>query len=246
MRAGRREPRRGSWFRIVTGTIMALLCLLIVYQLWMLCQVAWYAYRDPGSSSVMRQELTRLQAKDPDAELRYRWVPYDRISNNLKRAVVASEDANFVDHDGVEWEAIRKAWEYNQRQAERKDGRRRIRGGSTITQQLAKNLFLSSSRTYIRKGQELVLAYMIEHVMAKERILELYLNVAEWGIGVFGAEAAARHYYNVSAARLSAAQAARLAAMLPNPRFYDSHRGTAYLNSRTGTLLARMRLVEIP
>jgi len=246
MRTGRRAPRQVSWFRIVTGTVMALLCLFIVYQLWMLCQIVWYAYRDPGSSSVMRQELTRLQARDPQASLRYQWVPYDRISNNLKRAVVASEDSRFVDHDGVEWDAIRKAWEYNQRQALRKDGRGRMRGGSTITQQLAKNLFLSSSRTYIRKGQELILAYMMEHAMTKERILELYLNVAEWGVGVFGAEAAARHYYNTSAARLSASQAARLAAMLPNPRFYDRHRSTSYLNARTNTLLARMRLVEIP
>jgi len=244
MAAARPGTGRRSWFRIVTGAAMAALSLFILYQLWLLCLVVWYAYQNPGSTAIMRQELSHLQAEDPDARLRYQWVPYDRISSHLKRAVVASEDANFVDHDGVEWDAIRKAWEYNQRQAARGGGR--LRGGSTITQQLAKNLFLSSSRSYLRKGQELILAYMIEHVMAKERILELYLNVAEWGVGVFGAQAAARHYYNTGAGSLGPAQAARLAAMLPNPRYYDGHRDTAYLNRRAQTLLTRMRLVEIP
>src|SRR5690606_28885948 len=163
---------------------------------------------------------------------------------SLKRAVIASEDSNFANHGGVEWEAIRKAWEYNRKQEAR--GRSKRRGGSTITQQLAKNIFLSSERSYVRKGQELILAYMIELVMSKERILELYLNVAQWGRDVFGAEAAARHYYGTSAARLSQSQAARLAAMLPNPAYYDAHRGTSYLNARTNTIQRRMRLVEIP
>ncbi|MCJ9710484.1 monofunctional biosynthetic peptidoglycan transglycosylase, partial [Bordetella hinzii] len=194
--------RSRSWFRIITGAIMALLCLLLIYELAMFSMVVWYAYRDPGSSAIMRQELSRLRETDPKAELRYTWVPYDRINASLKRAVVASEDANFTEHDGVEWDAIRKAWEYNHEQ--QAQGRGKMRGGSTITQQLAKNLFLSSSRSYLRKGQELVLTYMIEHVMPKERILELYLNVAEWGVGVFGAEAAARHYYGTSAAGLGA------------------------------------------
>lgn len=235
-----RRPR--SWFRVITGAFMALLCLVLLYELIMFGMVVWYANRDPGSSAVMRQELSRLQETDPKARLSYTWVPYDQISVSLKRAVVASEDANFTGHDGVEWEAIRRAWEYNRDQ----QASGRMRGGSTITQQLAKNLFLSGSRSYLRKGQELVLAYMIEHAMSKERILELYLNVAEWGIGVFGAEAAAHHYYGVSAAKLTPAQAARLAAMLPNPRYYDKNRNTAYLNSRTNTLLRRMRMVDIP
>lgn len=232
------------WGRVIGASLLALLCLLIVYQLWMFCMVVWYAYRDPGGSAVMRQELSRLQETNPEAQLQYKWVPYDKISTSLKRAVIASEDANFTEHDGVEWDAIRKAWEYNQRQADQ--GRSKMRGGSTITQQLAKNLFLSGSRSYFRKGQELVLTYMIEHVMPKERILELYLNVAEWGEGVFGAEAAARHYYKTHAGGLSASQAARLAAMLPNPRYYDKNRYTSYLNSRTATLTRRMRQVDIP
>lgn len=237
-------PRRVSWFRIITGALMALVSLAILYQLWFLFMVFWYAHQNPGGSAMMRAELTRLQAEAPDARLRYEWADYDKISRNLKRAVIASEDANFTEHEGVEWDAIRKAWEYNQRQAARESSKRR--GGSTITQQVAKNLFLSGDRSYLRKGQELVLAYTIEHVMTKERILELYLNVAEWGVGVFGAEAAAQHYYGVGAAQLSASQAARLAAMLPNPRYYDKHRNTSYLNARTGTLLRRMNMVQIP
>jgi len=238
--------RRVSYWRVATGALMLALSLFLLYQLWLFCLVVWYAYQPPGSTAIMRQELTRLQAEDPDARLRYEWVPYERIAGNLKRAVVAAEDSNFVGHDGVEWDAIRKAWEYNQEQAERRGARARVRGGSTITQQLAKNLFLSSSRSYLRKGQELLLAYMIEHVMPKRRILELYLNVAEWGVGVFGAQAAAEHYYRTDAARLGPAQAAKLAAMLPNPRFYDRNRSTTYLNSRTATLQRRMRMVEIP
>ncbi|ARP87970.1 monofunctional biosynthetic peptidoglycan transglycosylase [Bordetella genomosp. 9] len=241
--------RRGStgkiaWFRVISAGVMLLLCAVILYQLWLFCMVVWYAHRNPGSSSVMRQELARLQETDPKARLRFEWVDYDHISNSLKRAVIASEDANFTDHDGVEWEAMRKAWEYNQEQAEM--GRSRMRGGSTITQQVAKNLFLSGSRTYLRKGQELILAYMIEWVMPKRRILEIYLNIAEWGVGVFGAQAAAEHYYRTGAARLSAAQAARLAAMLPNPRYYDKRGVTAYLSRRTAILLRRMQQVEIP
>lgn len=235
---------RRSWFRIATGVVMALLCAVILYQLWLFSMVVWYSYENPKSSAIMREELSRLRATDPDVKLKYEWVPYDKISSSLKRAVIASEDSNFTEHDGIEWDAIRKAWEYNKRQEEA--GRKKMRGGSTITQQLAKNLFLSSSRSYLRKGQEFVLTFMIERVMSKERILELYLNVAEWGVGVFGAQAAARHYFNTNAANLNASQSARLAAMLPNPRFYDRQRSSNYLNSRVGVLTRRMPMVDIP
>jgi monofunctional biosynthetic peptidoglycan transglycosylase len=220
------------------------LYLAVLYELWLFGQVVWYAYRPPGETAVMRQELQRLREIDPQARLRRAWTPYERISGSLKRAVVASEDANFLEHDGIEWDAIREAWEYNRQQQARGSGARR--GGSTIPQQLAKNLFLSNARNYPRKVQELALAYMIEAVMPKRRILELYLNVAEWGVGVFGAEAAARHYYQTGAAGLSAAQAARLAAMLPSPRYYDRHRDTRYLNSRAATIAARMKQADIP
>ncbi|WP_442595746.1 monofunctional biosynthetic peptidoglycan transglycosylase [Parapusillimonas sp. JC17] len=233
-----------SMGKMAGATLLFAFAALLLYFFGLFVMVLWLSVRDPGSSAFMKATLAELRANDPDAQLKYQWVPYDDISPHLKRAVVASEDANFIDHDGVEWEAIRKAWEYNRRQAER--GANRMRGGSTITQQLAKNLFLSGSRSYVRKAQELVLTYMIESVMSKRRILELYLNVAQWGTNVFGAEAAARHYYKTSAGRLGAQQAARLASMLPRPAFYDEHGSTAYLNSRTGTIRKRMHMVEIP
>ncbi len=225
------------------GLLLALFAVLL-YQFGLFVMVLWLSVRNPGSSAFMNATIAQLRITDPEATLHYDWAPYDQISVNLKRAVIASEDANFVEHEGVEWEAIRKAWEYNLRQAEQ--GKSRIRGGSTITQQLAKNLFLSGSRTYLRKGQELILTYMIEAVMSKQRILELYLNVAQWGKSTFGAQAAAQHYYKSTADKLSAAQAARLAAMLPRPTYYDEHGSTSYLNSRTATILKRMRLVDTP
>ncbi len=236
--------RRLNKFKVICAALLLALIAMLLYQFGLFVMVLWLSVRNPSSSAFMNHTMTELRAKNPKASIQYKWVPYDQISNNLKRAVIASEDSRFTDHDGVEWEAIRKAWDYNRRQAER--GRHKMRGGSTITQQLAKNMFLSGSRSYLRKGQELVLAYMIELVMSKKRILELYLNVAQWGTDVFGAEAAARHYYGTSAARLGQNQAARLAAMLPNPAYYDTHRSTSYLGSRAGTIQHRMRLVEIP
>ncbi|NGM85722.1 monofunctional biosynthetic peptidoglycan transglycosylase [Parapusillimonas sp. SGNA-6] len=230
--------------KVVGVTFLFGLVLFLLYQFGLLVMVLWLNFRNPGSTAFMDATLSQLRTTNPDAGIKYQWVPYDHINNTLKRAVVASEDSRFLDHQGVEWDAIRKAWEYNQRQEAR--GKTRRRGGSTITQQLAKNLFLSSSRSYLRKAQELVLAYMIEYVMTKRRILELYLNVAQWGTDVFGAEAAARHYFKVSASRLSAAQAAQLAAMLPNPAYYDEKGKTSYLRARSGTIQKRMRLVDIP
>ncbi|MGX5659421.1 monofunctional biosynthetic peptidoglycan transglycosylase [Castellaniella ginsengisoli] len=230
--------------KIVTTALLAALCAAFLYQIGLLGMVVWFNFRDPSNTPVMQDTLNALQAQDPQARLAHEWVPYERISANLKRAVIASEDSGFVEHDGVEWDAIRKAWRYNQRQADL--GRSRRRGGSTITQQLAKNLFLSNSRNYLRKGQELILTYMIEAVMSKRRILELYLNVAQWGTATFGAQAAARHYFHTDASRLSSSQAARLASMLPNPAYYDRHGATSYLQSHAATVRARMSQVAVP
>jgi monofunctional biosynthetic peptidoglycan transglycosylase len=216
------------------------LLLVLLIQLYFFLMVLWWSHFDPSSTSMMRQQLASLRETDPNAKLEHLWVPYARISDNLKRAVIASEDANFTDHDGVDWEALEKAYERNNKR------HKVIGGGSTITQQLAKNLFLSGSRNYLRKGQELVIAYMLEAVMDKERILEIYLNVVEFGRGVFGAEAAARHYYHASAASLNASQAARLAVMLPNPRYYDKHRGTSYLMRRSAVIQRRMNAADLP
>jgi monofunctional biosynthetic peptidoglycan transglycosylase len=230
--------------RLLLGTCIAGVLALLLYQLGLLAMVVWFNFRDPGYTRVMQETLRALKADNPEATLNYQWTPYAQIATSLKRAVIASEDTGFTAHSGVEWDAIRAAWEYNQRQAAQ--GRERRRGGSTITQQLAKNLFLTNERSYLRKGQELILTYMIEAVMSKARILELYLNVAQWGQDVFGAQAAARHYYRVDASRLSNAQAARLAAMLPNPAFYDTNGPTRYLRERSATIQARMPQVDIP
>jgi monofunctional biosynthetic peptidoglycan transglycosylase len=222
--------------------LLLLVALLIVFavQLYFFIMVCWYAQFNPRQTNMMSDQLAALREKNPKAELKYEWVDYKRISPHLKRAVIASEDANFADHDGVDWEALQKAYERNNKR------HKVVGGGSTITQQLAKNLFLSGSRSYLRKGQEMIIAFMLETVLSKERILELYLNVVEYGRGIFGAEAAARHYYRTSAAGLGAAQAARLAVMLPNPRYYDLHRDTNYLARRTGLIIRRMAASELP
>jgi monofunctional biosynthetic peptidoglycan transglycosylase len=188
----------------------------------------------------MARERARLETVRPGARLKHVWVDYEAISPQLKRAVIAAEDARFIEHEGVDWDAVQKALEAN-----RKRGRP-ARGGSTISQQLAKNLFLSPERSYVRKGQELVITYMIEALWDKRRILEVYLNVAEWGDGVFGAEAAARHYYGASAARLGAEPSARLAVMLPRPKYYDRNRGSEYLARRAGVIVRYMDDVAIP
>jgi monofunctional biosynthetic peptidoglycan transglycosylase len=237
--ASARGAQRGRR-RWLAWLILGPIVLVLLVQLYFFAMVCWYSRFDPGTTSMMRLQMAALRATNPAAKLEQVWVPYDRISDNLKKAVIASEDANFVDHDGVDWDALERAYERNNKR------HRVVGGGSTITQQLAKNLFLSGSRNYLRKGQELVIAYMLEAVLDKERIFEIYLNVVEFGRGVFGAEAAARHYYHASAAKLDAAQAARLAVMLPNPRFYDKHRQTGYLARRAAIIQRRMNAAELP
>lgn len=233
-----------SKLRIAAVVLLTGLFGLLLYQFGLFVMVIWLKFNNPTSTAFMRATLDELRADNPRATLAYDWVPYDQISKSLKRAVIASEDANFTTHNGVEWQAIRRALEYNLMMAE--EGRSRMRGGSTITQQLAKNLFLSADRSYVRKAQELVLTWMIEAVMSKERILELYLNVAQWGVDIFGAQAASAHYFKRDAARLNDPQAARLAAMLPNPAYYHQKGNTRYLQSRTATLVRRMQMVQIP
>jgi monofunctional glycosyltransferase len=213
---------------------------VLLFQLWVFLHICWWIKFNPSSTAFMQARLEVMQEKNSDAELKHKWVEYNKISNYLKRAVVASEDSKFKHHEGFDWEGIEKAYEKNLKKG------KLVAGGSTISQQLAKNLFLSSSRTPWRKGEEVIITFMLEKMMSKRRILEIYLNVIEWGNGVFGAEAAARHYYKTSAAGLGKTQSAKLAAMIPNPRFYDDHRSTRYLNRRTATIQARMRFAELP
>jgi monofunctional biosynthetic peptidoglycan transglycosylase len=226
--------------RIVGWTLGALALVVLAINLWFAAHIWWWRDHPVGETSFMVYRLDELRAKSPKAELRYTWVPYERISNNLKRAMVAAEDAKFVDHEGFDWDGIQLAMEKNQKKG------RVVAGGSTITQQLAKNLFLSPSRSYVRKAEEAVITVMLENMLSKRRILEIYLNVIEWGNGVFGAEAAARKYFGVSAAQLSAEQAARLAAMAPTPRFYETRQGAPGLNRKIGIIVARMGSAELP
>ena len=258
--------------------VLLVLLAAIALQLFFVVRIGTMAVIDPQSTSFQRSEAWRIASeKHPSTGLRkglrwrQQWTPYARISDNLKRAVIASEDGSFANHDGVDWEAIEKAWQRNTRaedQAARQNaqqaGRRtagraasaqaaaraprqpKIVGGSTITQQLAKNLLLSGERTLLRKGQEFMLAFLLERMLDKERILEIYLNSVEWGEGVFGAEAAAQHYYRKPASQLSSYEAARLAVMLPRPRYFEKLPHSGYLASRASTIVARMRDADLP
>lgn len=224
----------------LTRIFLTSTALLLGYQLWLLAEVWWYTTHNPQHSALMEVRLAELQQSDPHAKLQQHWVAYTQISPALKRAVIASEDSTFLQNNGFDWKGIQDA--------ARKDLQRGhiVAGGSTITQQLAKNLFLSSHRTPGRKLEEAVVTVMLEHMMSKHRILEIYLNIIEWGNGIFGAEAAAQHYFHTSAARLSNTQAARLAAMIPNPQYYDTHRNAHGLQRHTDTISARMNLVSAP
>jgi monofunctional biosynthetic peptidoglycan transglycosylase len=243
---------------------LGLLCLAaLALQLFFLARIALMAAVDPQSTTFQRSEAWRIMRTHGTLRWREQWVPYGRISENLKRAVIASEDGTFANHDGVDWEALEKAWERNAQAQERAARQRprtaprsqpapqparapKIVGGSTITQQLAKNLLLSGERTLLRKGQEMMLTFALETMLSKERILEIYLNSVEWGDGVFGAEAAARHYYRKGADQLSAYEAARLAVMLPRPKYFEKLPNSGYLASRASTIVARMRAAELP
>jgi monofunctional biosynthetic peptidoglycan transglycosylase len=216
-------------------TLGTALLAVIAVQLWFFSHIVYWSSFNPSSTAFMDQHLEK-----PGARLRYQWVPYSRISEHLKRAVVAAEDAKFLDHEGFDWEAIQKAMQKNEQRG------KVVAGASTITQQLAKNLFLSGSRSWLRKGQEAVITWMMERTLSKRRILEIYLNVAEWGEGVFGAEAAARHHFGVPAAALGPEQAVWLAAILPSPRRYDRGRRTPYLEGRMVTISSRMTGAQIP
>lgn len=228
----------------------------IALQLFFVGRIALMVVVDPESTTFQRSEAWRIATERDKLRWRQEWVPYAQISDHLKRAVIASEDGSFVNHEGVDWDALEKAWERNMKAEERAAKRAmlapararppKIVGGSTITQQLAKNLLLSGERTLLRKGQEIVLTFTLEQVLGKQRILEIYLNNVEWGEGVFGAEAAAQHYYRKGANRLSAYEAARLAVMLPQPKRFEKTPGSGYLASRASTIVARMRDAELP
>jgi len=230
---------RAVWRWLGKG-IAAAVTLVLLYQVWLFAHVLWWIDHNPASTAFMAAGLARQQEKNPDAELRHQWVPYDRISIHLKRAIVAAEDARFLEHEGFDVEGIQTAVEKNLKKG------RLVAGGSTISQQLAKNLFLSGERSFIRKGQEAVITLMIEATWSKRRILEVYLNVIEWGNGIYGAEAAAHRYYKTSAASLGRDQAAHLAAMAHNPRWYETHRSSRAYQRRVAVISRYMGSAQVP
>ena len=220
--------------------VAALVAIALLWLGWITAHIAWYRYNPPRETAFMAQRMDEARTKSPAMRLRYTWIPYAKISPHLKRAMIAAEDAKFVDHSGFDWDGIQTALDKNERRG------RVVAGGSTITQQLAKNLFLSPEKSYVRKGEEAVVTVLLEAMLPKQRILEIYLNVIEWGSGVFGAEAAAQRYFGIPAAQLSSEQAARLAAMAPAPRRFERNPDSAYLARRVATILARMPSAEVP
>jgi monofunctional biosynthetic peptidoglycan transglycosylase len=256
-----------AWLLGIVRLLMLVVISALALQAYFLMRIALMIIVDPQSTTFQRSEMWRMLAEQRRIVWSQQWVPYQRISPHLKRAVIASEDASFADHSGIDWDALEKAWERNlkaEAHAERANGQlerrtarsasvvaprkvqARLVGGSTITQQLAKNLFLSGERALPRKAQEFVITLMLESVLPKQRILEIYLNNVEWGEGLFGAEAAARHYFHVGASQLGAYPSARLAVMLPAPKRFEKRPGSAYVAGRAATIVARMADVELP
>ena len=241
-----------------------LLCVIAIatLQLYFVLRIALMAFINPQSTAFQRSEMRQVATNSSELRWRQEWLDYDRISNNLKRAVIASEDDSFSQHDGVDWEALEKAWEKNAKAQQRAESRQnfnnqngkpstkvkppKVVGGSTITQQLAKNIFLSGERNLLRKGQEFIFTLTLEAFLSKKRILEIYLNNVEWGEGVFGAEAAARHYFRKSASQLSAYEAARLAVMLPRPKYFEKIPQSGYLSNRASIITGRMGDARLP
>lgn len=227
-------------WRCIWYPVLIALTALVLVQFWFLVHIWYWAGHDPDMTAFMKGRLERIREKTPNAHLQHTWVPYNRIAPSLKRAIIAAEDAKFLDHEGFDWEGIQKAYEKNLKRG------KIVSGGSTISQQLAKNLFLSGERTWWRKAQEAAITVMIETIMTKRRILEIYLNVIEWGNGVFGAQAAAEYHFGISAAELSPEQAAHLAAMVPSPRRYGRGTETPYIQRRKEIILARMPSAAVP
>lgn len=226
--------------RYFVASIGLLIAAFLAYQGYVALKLWWWDEHNPATTAFMDARLAIMREKNPTAKLEQQWVAYEKISSHLKRAILVAEDDRFVDHEGFDWEGIQKAIDKNQKKG------KVVAGGSTISQQLAKNLFLSGERSLLRKSEEAIITMMMERILDKERILHIYLNVIEWGDGVFGAEAASRHYFGVSAAQLSQQQAARLAAMVPRPRFYDKNRNAPWLQKKTQIILDRMPRAQLP
>ncbi|WP_350282082.1 monofunctional biosynthetic peptidoglycan transglycosylase [Nitrosomonas sp.] len=238
-----RRPATSKPRLISTWLLRPLLLLLtagLLYQSWFLLHIVYWRSYSPTTSAFMQDRLKIIRQQNPAASLQHQWVDYEQISSHLKRAVIAAEDARFLQHQGFDYKAIETAWKKNLKQ------RKWAAGGSTISQQLAKNLFLSTEKTVWRKSQETLITLMLEEFLTKRRILEIYLNIIEWGNGIFGVEAAARHYFDIPAASLTPAQAAWLASIIPNPRLYDTRRNLPKLLNKSRIILSRLPAAKIP
>lgn len=228
--------------------VLLLVCTLAL-QLYFVARVALMRWVDPQSSAFQRSQAVHILQRDGHLPWNQTWQPLAEMGTALPRAVLASEDAAFTEHSGLDWDAIDRARERNEQRQARQDrsrGAARLHGGSTLSQQLAKNLFLSGERTMWRKAQEAVITLAMEALLDKRRILEIYLNTVEWGEGVYGAHAAAEHYFRVQPAALQPYQAARLAVMLPAPRRFEKRPQSEYLQQRAGVIVARMPAVKLP
>lgn len=255
--ARRRSIAKARWHRYLAWPAGSLLLLQVFFVL----RIAALQPLNPGSTTFQRTQAWHIKPGLTDHSWHQQWVPYKQIAVHLKRAVIVSEDDSFTRHQGVDWSALETAWSKNERaklRAEKEAARLsnqaqnsqqanlRLVGGSTISQQLVKNLFLSPERTLLRKGQEMMLTLALEALLSKQRILEIYLNSVEWGEGIFGAEAAAHHYFQKPAAQIDADQAARLAVMLPRPKYFQKNPHSAYLSERAGVIAERMGRAVLP
>jgi monofunctional biosynthetic peptidoglycan transglycosylase len=242
-------------FLVVLGIVVG----TIAYEAIMFARVLWLRNHNPSSTSLIDTRIREAQAKGQQPKREQVWVPLERISPNLQRAVLAGEDTNFLYHHGFDYEAIQKAWEQAQREAAREakaEGENDDwlpslpefrRGASTVSQQLAKNLYLSTQRSFFRKGQEAALTIMLERTLTKRRILEIYLNVIEWGDGIYGAEAASQHYFRKPASSLTVNEAAFLSAMIPNPRaVYNPQINPRRVARRQRIILRGMGSIKLP
>ena len=259
-RVKRRRSLLRKTFRLLCLVIIGVTVGIVCYELIMLVRVARLRSQNPVTTSLIEARAREAQEKGQTPTRAHLWVSLNRISPHLQRAVIAGEDANFVNHRGFDYEAIQKAWDQALREASReakKSGDSESewfpvlpefsRGASTISQQLAKNLYLSTDRTFIRKGQEAVITIFLERQLSKRRILEVYLNMIEWGDGIYGAEAAAQHHLGKSAASLTSAEAAYLAAMIPNPRtVYNARLNPKRVARRQKIIMRGMPHTKIP
>ena len=248
-------------FKTAALAVLALVTLFVVYEVFTFPRVSELRTENPETTSMIEQRMKEARERGREPRRVQQWVPLGRISVNLQRAVLAGEDTNFAAHHGFDYEAIQRAWDEAQRESEKEAKQEGDedesgwipqmpsfkRGASTITQQLAKNLYLSSERTFARKAKEAAITYFLERSLSKCRILEIYLNVIEWGDGVYGAEAAAQTYFHKHASDLSAAEAAYLSAMIPSPlNVFNPQKNPRRVRRRQRVILRGMPFVKLP